>query len=182
MGLGDRLVVAKAGAQWEGQTGVQDQQMQAGICRMDEQQGPNVQHTVCVCVNCSVMFDSLRPHGLQPVRLLCSWNSPGKNTGVGCHFLLQGIFLTWGSNLGPLHCTQILYHLSHQGNPARLLCPWAFSRQEHWSGLPCPPQLNYSKINLSKQVSCTLIFVFIFFPYKQSQQRDDFMQQQPERS
>ena len=36
----------------------------------------------------------LRPHGLWPARLLCPWNSPGKNTGMGCHFLLQGIFLT----------------------------------------------------------------------------------------
>ena len=40
----------------------------------------------------------LRPHGLQPARLLCPWDSPGKNTGVGCHFLLQGIFLTQGLN------------------------------------------------------------------------------------
>ena len=46
----------------------------------------------------SVMFDSLRSHGLQPGRLLCPWNFPGKNTGAGCHFLLQGIFLTQGSN------------------------------------------------------------------------------------
>ena len=37
----------------------------------------------------SVMSDSLRPHGLEPTRLLCPWNSPGKITGVGCHFLLQ---------------------------------------------------------------------------------------------
>jgi len=36
---------------------------------------------------------------LQPTRLLCPWDSPGKNTAVGCHFLLQGIFLTQGSNL-----------------------------------------------------------------------------------
>ena len=42
----------------------------------------------------------------------------GKNTGVGCHFLLQGIFLTQGSNLGLLHCRQTLYHLSHKGSPA----------------------------------------------------------------
>ena len=42
---------------------------------------------------------------------------PGKNTGVGCHFLLQGIFLTQGLNPGLLHCRQILYHLSHQGSP-----------------------------------------------------------------
>ena len=38
-----------------------------------------------------VMSDSLRPYGLQPTKLLCLWNSPGKNTGVGSHFLLQGI-------------------------------------------------------------------------------------------
>ena len=46
-----------------------------------------------------------------------SMGFPGKNTGVGCQFLLQGIFLTQGSNLGLLHCRQILYPLSHQGNP-----------------------------------------------------------------
>ena len=42
-------------------------------------------------------------------------DSSGKNTGVGCHSLLQGIFLTQGLNLGLLHCKQILYCLSHQG-------------------------------------------------------------------
>ena len=41
---------------------------------------------------------TLQPHGLQPTSLLCPWDSPGKNTGVGCHSLLQGIFLTQGSN------------------------------------------------------------------------------------
>ena len=51
----------------------------------------------------SVMSDSLRPHGLSPARLLCPWNFPGKNTGVGYHLLLQGIFLTQGSNLCLLH-------------------------------------------------------------------------------
>ena len=50
-----------------------------------------------------VMFDSLRPHGLQPARLLCPWDSPGKNTGAGCYFLLQGIFPTQGSNMGLPH-------------------------------------------------------------------------------
>ena len=48
---------------------------------------------LCVCA-CSVVSNSLWPLGLQPTRLLCPWNSPGKNTGVGCHFLLQGIFPT----------------------------------------------------------------------------------------
>ena len=41
----------------------------------------------------------LRLHGLQPARLLCLWDSPGENTGVGCHVLLQEIFPTQGSNL-----------------------------------------------------------------------------------
>ena len=43
----------------------------------------------CVYVSSSVLSNSLQPHGLGPTRLLCPWNSPGKNTGVGCHFLLQ---------------------------------------------------------------------------------------------
>ena len=51
-----------------------------------------------VCVICSVQL--FVTHGLQPTRLLCPWDFPGKNTGVGCHFLLQGIFPTPGSNLG----------------------------------------------------------------------------------
>ena len=43
----------------------------------------------CCCCVTSVMSDSVQPHGLQPTRLLPPWDSPGKNTGVGCHFLLQ---------------------------------------------------------------------------------------------
>ena len=54
---------------------------------------------------------------MQPVRLLCPWDFPGKNTGVGCHFLLHRIFPTQGLNLGLLHCRWILYHLNHQGSP-----------------------------------------------------------------
>ena len=45
---------------------------------------------VCVCVSCSVVFDSLQPRALWLARLLCPWDSPGKNTGGGCQFLLQG--------------------------------------------------------------------------------------------
>ena len=63
----------------------------------------------------SIVSDSLQPHVLQPARLLCPWHFSGKNTGVGCCFLLQGIFPTQGSNSSLLHCRQILYHLSHQG-------------------------------------------------------------------
>ena len=54
------------------------------------------------------------PWTVQPTRLLCPWDSPGKNTGVGIHYLLQGIFLTQGLNLGLPHCRKILYHLNHK--------------------------------------------------------------------
>ena len=65
----------------------------------------------------SVMSNSLQCHGLQSTGLLYPWNSPGKNTGVGCHFLLQGIFLIQGSNPGLLHCRQMLYPRSHKRSP-----------------------------------------------------------------
>ena len=69
-------------------------------------------------VSCSVVLNSLRPHGLQPIRLLHPWNSPGKNTGVGSHSLLQGIFPIQESDPDLLHGRQILYCLSHQGSPS----------------------------------------------------------------
>ena len=59
----------------------------------------------------SVMSDSLQPHGLWPTRLR-PWDFPGKNTGVGCHFLLQGIFRTQISRTAG-RC----FTLSHQGSP-----------------------------------------------------------------
>ena len=51
-------------------------------------------------------------------RLLRLWDFLGKSTRVGCHFLLQGIFRTQGSNPGLPHCRQTLYRLSHQGSPS----------------------------------------------------------------
>ena len=68
----------------------------------------------------SGVSDSLEPHGLQPTRLLCPWDFPDKNTGVGCHLLLQGIFLTQGSNptlLHLLHWQADSLPLSHLGSP-----------------------------------------------------------------
>ena len=65
--------------------------------------------TLCNPMDCSPLGSSV--HG----------NFPGKDTGVGCHFLLQGIFLTQGLNLRLLYCTQMLYHLSHWGRVASLL-------------------------------------------------------------
>ena len=68
-------------------------------------------------VSRSVMSYSLQSHGLQPARLLCPWDSSGKNTRVSCHSLLQGIFPVQGMNLCLPHCWQILYHMSQQGSP-----------------------------------------------------------------
>ena len=60
--------------------------------------------------------DSLQPHGPYPTKLLCPWDFPSKNTGVGCHVLLQGIFPIQGSNPHLLHHRWILYLLSHWGS------------------------------------------------------------------
>ena len=61
------------------------------------------------------MSDPLRSHGLQPARLLGPWDIPGKNTGVGCHFLLQGIFLPQGWNPDLLRWQGNSLPLAHQG-------------------------------------------------------------------
>ena len=71
-------------------------------------------------LSCSVVSNSLQPHGLNsPPCSSVHGHSLGKNTEVGCHALLQGIFPTQGSNPGPPHCRRILYHLSHQENSPR---------------------------------------------------------------
>ena len=74
----------------------------------------------------SVVSYSLRPYGLQPTRLLCPWSSPGKNTVVGCHFLLQGIFPTQGLNLrllGLLHWRVGSLPLAPPGKPGQAINP-----------------------------------------------------------
>ena len=68
----------------------------------------------CLCV-CSVVSASLWPCGLQPPRFLCPWDFPGKNTEVGCHFFLQGIFLTQGLDSYLLNWQADSLQLSHQG-------------------------------------------------------------------
>ena len=68
-------------------------------------------------VLCLVASDSLWPMDCNPPDSSVHGDSPDKNTGVGCHGLLQGIFPTQGSNPGLLHCRWILYWLSHPGIP-----------------------------------------------------------------
>ena len=64
----------------------------------------------CCCLVALVVSYSVRPCGLQPARLLCPWDFLAKNTRVGCHALLQEIFLTQELSPSLLHCRQILYH------------------------------------------------------------------------
>ena len=79
-------------------------------------------------LSCSVMSNSL-----QPTRLLCPWDSLGKNTGVSCHFLLQRIFPTQGLNLCLLHCRCFFLLLSHRGGPITL---WQAPQLLAWNLFP----------------------------------------------
>ena len=72
----------------------------------------------------SVVSNSFWSHRLYPPRIFYPWNSPGTNTGVGCHALLQGIFPIQGSNSGLLPCRQILSHLSHKDVFILRFCKW----------------------------------------------------------
>ena len=77
--------------------------------------------TFCDPMDCSLPGSSVHGH------------SPGKNTGGGCHALLQGIFLIQGLNSGLPHCRCVLYHLSHQGSPSILVwVAYPFSRGSSW--------------------------------------------------
>ena len=88
----------------------------------------------CYCYVTSVMSDSTRPQRRQPTRLPCPWDSPGKNIGVGCHFLLQ--------------CMKGKVKVKSLSRVRLLVTPWTaayqappsmgFSRREYWSGVPLP--------------------------------------------
>ena len=80
------------------------------------------------------MSDSVRPQRRQPTRLPHPWDSPGKNTGVGCHFLLQCMKVKSESEVTPsCRLLETPWTAAHQA-PLSI----GFSRQEHWSGLPFP--------------------------------------------
>ena len=93
------------------------------------------QHSSCCCVSHSILSDSSLPQGLQPSRLLCPWDFPGKNTGVGCYFFLQGIFPTQDqTHVTCVSCTgRGFFTTVPPGKPAptaRLAhSPW----EGHWS-------------------------------------------------
>ena len=85
----------------------------------------------------TVVSDSVWPPSTVAPRLLSPWNVSGKDTGVGCHFLLQGIFPIQGLNLCFLHWQADSLPLSHQGSPRGL---WVLSKWEGWGlgGLGVP--------------------------------------------
>ena len=79
-----------------------------------------------VAQSCLTLWDLMH---YKPPGSFVYGDSSGKNTGVGCHVLQQGIFPTQGS-----HCRRILYHLSHQGSPRKMKwVAYPFSRETSWS-------------------------------------------------
>ena len=95
-----------------------------------------------------VMSDSVRPQRRQPTRLPHPWDSPGKNTGVGCHFLLQCVKVKSESEVAqscptlgdPMDC-------SPPGPPSM-----GFSRQEYWSGVPSPSPIVIGSVQFNRSV------------------------------
>ena len=121
-------------------------------------------------VSCSVMSDSLGPHGPQPARLLCPWDSPGKNSGVGCHALLQGIFPTQGSNLGLLHCQADSLSAEPQGKPKNtgvgslsLLQQIFLTQESNWVSWTAGGFFTYWAI---REASKRQVFFFFFLNQK----------------
>ena len=83
------------------------------------------------------MSDSVRPHRRQPTRLPCPWDSPGKNTGMGCHCLLHCVKV---KSLCRVRLVVTPWTAAYQALPSL-----GFSRQEHWSGLPVPSPMHESE-------------------------------------
>ena len=97
------------------------------------------------------MSDSVRPHRWQPTRLPCSWDFPGKNTGVGCHFLLQCMKVKREREVAQLCPTS----QPHGLQPPRLLHPWDFPGKS--TGVGCRRLLRSSRQTLPNQRSNTCL-------------------------
>ena len=112
---------------------------------------------VCVCVSHSVMSDSLWPHGLQSARLLCPWNSPGKNPAVGC-ISFSNANCSGSSVVAKSHLTLA----TPQTVACQVLLSMGFSRQEYWSELPfsSPGDFPTARIDPASLMSSALSSVF----------------------
>ena len=95
----------------------------------------------CCCQVASVVSDPVRPPRWQPTRLLRAWDSPGENSGVSCHFLLQCRKVKSESEVTQ-SCPTLCHPIdgSPPGPPSL-----GFSRQEHWSGVPLPSPVHESE-------------------------------------
>ena len=121
------------------------------------------------------MSNSLWPRGLWPARLLCPWNFPGKSTGVGCHFLLlkvekQVMYLSFNIRDAVLlsrkdmfgHFSRVQLFAALWIVTRQLPLSMGFSRQEYWSGLPCPP--GDLSLGLNPHLPCLLHWRWILCP------------------
>ena len=113
----------------------------------------------------SVMSPSLQPYGLHTSRLLCPWDSPGRNTGVGCHFLLQAIFPTRQLNPG----------LRSPELAGGFFTNWATREAllEFWMCVSCDPEISLLEIcpinifiRLHEKMSIKFFFIALFVPAK----------------
>ena len=120
--------------------GLQQSPAQLGPCPISNLYSPplpcSASSCCCCCINL-VVSDSVRPHRQQPTRLPHPWDSPGKNTGVGCHFLLQCMKVKGESEVAQLCPTLATpWTAAYQAPPSV-----GFSRQKYWSGVPLPSPL-----------------------------------------
>ena len=122
-------------------------------------------HCCCCCCRqvASVVSDSVRPHRWQPTRLTRPWDSPGTNTGVGCHLLLQCVKV---KSLSRVRLLATPWTAAYQAPPSM-----GFSRQEYWSGVPFPSP-NYS---LLPNISNLLLPCIFTVPKLKSSVRPNFM-------
>ena len=98
------------------------------------------------------MSDSLWLYGLEHSRLLCPWDSPGRSTGVGCHALLQGIFLIQRSNPHILHWRQILYYWATTETPSWFIDGHNFAVTSHGEG-----RMELSGTSIRAQISFMMV-------------------------
>ena len=107
------------------------------------------------------MSDSVRPHRRQSTRLPRPWDSPGKNTGVGCHFLLQCVKVKSESEVAQ-SCPNLAtpWTAAHQAPPSM-----GFSRQKYWSGVPLPSPMIISHLQTNKQTFFCIVWFVILRNY-----------------
>jgi len=102
----------------------------------------------CAVLSCSVVSTVFDPMECSPPGYSVHGDSPGRNTGVGCHALLQGIFPTQGLNPCLLHCRRILYRLDNQQKVVEWMTEW----MHEWRTV----------INRNKKIERELVWAFIY--------------------